>query len=67
MQYDSRHHRHQRQEHCGKNIQDNRSILNKIRHIQEIGKKLNILSKKHSTTDHIDDLVKIPLRAKWYD
>ena len=49
------------------NLQVNRCIFNKIRHIQTIGNKLISLPKKLPTPDHIGDVVKISLRSDWYD
>ena len=49
------------------NLQENRSFFNKIRHIREIVNKLISLPKNLPAPDHIGDVVKIPLRAEWYD
>ena len=49
------------------NLQENRCIFNQIRYIQFIGNKLISRPKKSPTPDHIGDLVKIPLRYKFYD
>ena len=43
------------------NIQENRSIFNQIRQIQEIGEKLISLPTKPSAPDHIGDVFNIPL------
>ena len=48
------------------NLQENRSIFNQIRHIQEIGETLISLPTKPSTPYHIGYVVNIPLRFDWY-
>ena len=49
------------------NLQENKCIFNKIRHIQVIGNKIFSLSTKNPTPDHIKDVVKSPLRFEWHD
>ena len=49
------------------NIQENRSILNQIRHIYTIGNKLISITTKPPTPDHIGNVIKTPLRYDWYD
>ena len=44
-----------------KNIQENISIFNQIRHIQAIEEKLIILPTNYPTTDHISDVFTITL------
>ena len=48
------------------NLQENISILNQVRHIQEISNKLIGLTLK-KTPDRIGDVFKIPLISDWYD
>ena len=48
------------------NIQENRSIFNKIRHIQSIGNKPISIPTKLTITDHIGNVVMCPLRSYWY-
>ena len=50
-----------------KNLQENRSTFNQIRHIEETGNKLISPPIKSPTPDHIGDVVKIPLISDWYD
>ena len=49
------------------NIQENRCIFNQTRHIQETGNKIIILPTEPTTSDHIGDVVKSPLRSEYYD
>ena len=67
MQQGPRYYSPQRQENSQKNIQENRSIFNQIRHIQAIGSKLITITRIPPTLDHIGDLVKIPFISNWYD
>ena len=49
------------------NLQENRFIFNQIRQIKAISGKLTSLTTKPPTPDHIDDLVKSPLKAELCD
>ena len=49
------------------NLQENRRIFNKIRHITAIGNKLISLPTKPPIQDHIGYVFKIPLISEWYD
>ena len=46
------------------NLQENRCIFNQIRHIQDMGKKLLNLPKKHPTLYHIGYVVNTPIRSE---
>ena len=49
------------------NNQENISIFNQIRHVQETMNKLIGPTKKPATPDNIGGVVKSPLRYEWYD
>ena len=49
-----------------KNLQE-KSIFNKIRHIQAIGRKLISFPTKCPTPYHIGDIVKMTLKYDWQD
>ena len=49
------------------NLQENISILNKIRHIQAIGNKIIFITEKPTTPDHIGGVIKTPLKYDCYD
>ena len=48
-------------------FQENRFILNQIRHIQSIGNKLISLTTKYSKPDNIGDIVMSTLISDWHD
>ena len=51
----------------GTNLQENKYIFNKIRHIQAIGNKLISLSKKYPTPDHIMGIFKSSIKYERHD
>ena len=57
----------QRREQFKRKYSKNKSISNQIRHIKEICNILLRIPKKPTTPYHINDVLKIPLRSKWYE
>ena len=57
----------QRQEHCKKSLQVNRSIFNQIRQIQATGGKISSPPTKTLTLVYIGDMFKSPLIDEWYN